>query len=180
LIVVDASVLANVVGDDGDDGAAARGRMRSEAALAAPDLIDIETLAVLRKRWLAGSLTETRFQDAINDLRALALDRYPALPLIGRIAELRANVTAYDAAYVALAEALGCRYSPPTSASPTPPARSAPSWSSCRSSGKNPSAPSVRNKWSQTRKPAIAVLSRKRTTGVEPATFGLGSRRSTN
>jgi predicted nucleic acid-binding protein len=55
LIVVDASVLANVVGDDGDDGAAARGRMRSEAALAAPDLIDIETLAVLRKRWLAGS-----------------------------------------------------------------------------------------------------------------------------
>jgi predicted nucleic acid-binding protein len=82
--------------------------MRSEAALAAPDLIDIETLAVLRKRWLAGSLTETRFQDAINDLRALALDRYPALPLIGRIAELRANVTAYDAAYVALAEALGC------------------------------------------------------------------------
>jgi predicted nucleic acid-binding protein len=136
LIVVDASVLANVVGDDGDDGAAARGRMRSEAALAAPDLIDIETLAVLRKRWLAGSLTETRFQDAINDLRALALDRYPALPLIGRIAELRANVTAYDAAYVALAEALGCRYSPPTSASPTPPARSAPSWSSCRSSGK--------------------------------------------
>ena len=46
--------------------------------------------------------------EAIDDLRALALDRFPALPLIGRICELRANVTTYDAAYVALAEALDC------------------------------------------------------------------------
>jgi predicted nucleic acid-binding protein len=108
LIVADASVLANVVGDDGADGATARGRLRSEEALAAPDLVDIETLAVLRKRWLAGSLTDERFQEAIDDLRALALNRYPALPLVGRMAALRANVTAYDAAYVALAEALDC------------------------------------------------------------------------
>ena len=108
MIVVDASVLAPAIGDDGADGTAARDRLRTEGALAAPDLIDIETVAVFRKRWLAGDMPDDRFREAVGDLRDLALDRYPALPLLPRIAELRANVTAYDAAYVALAEALSC------------------------------------------------------------------------
>ena len=50
MIVVDASVLANVVGDDHLDGDAARRRIASEADIAAPDLADVETVAVLRKR----------------------------------------------------------------------------------------------------------------------------------
>lgn len=108
MIVLDASALANAIADDGPDGHRAREEMRAAEGLAAPDLIDIEMTAVLRKRWLAGTLSEQRFAVAIEDLEDLELDRYPALPLMRRAFELRANVTAYDAVYVALAEMLGC------------------------------------------------------------------------
>jgi predicted nucleic acid-binding protein len=108
LIVIDASVLANAIADDGADGAAARRELRSADHLAAPDLVDVETTAVLRKRWLVGALSDQRFLAAVEDLQDVDLDRYPALPLVRRAYELRSNVTAYDAAYVALAEILGC------------------------------------------------------------------------
>jgi predicted nucleic acid-binding protein len=108
VIVVDASVLANVVGDDGADGQLARRELRAADGLAAPDLVDVETMAVLRKRWIAGSMTDGRFAAAVDDLGVLEVDRYPALRFLRRVWELRANVTAYDAVYVALAEALGC------------------------------------------------------------------------
>ncbi len=108
MIVVDASVLANVIGDDGADGQRARGEIRAAGTVAAPDLVDVETVAVLRKRWLAGTISDRRFEAAINDLEQLALNRYPTLPLMHRAFELRANVTTYDASYIALAELLGC------------------------------------------------------------------------
>ena len=108
MIVVDASVLANVVGDDDLDGRRARAELRSSVDVAAPDLVDVETVAVLRKRWLGGTITARRFATAIGDLEAIDVDRYPTLPLMRRANELRANLTAYDAAYVALAEVLGC------------------------------------------------------------------------
>jgi predicted nucleic acid-binding protein len=108
LIVLDASVLANVVGDDGPDGTVAR-RVLAEAGEAAiPDLADVETVAVLRKRWLTGTLAEARFAAAVEDLIALPIQRFPTAALVRRAFELRANVTAYDATYVALAEALRC------------------------------------------------------------------------
>lgn len=107
MMVVDASVLANVVGDDGDDGRLARATVRGED-LAAPDLVDVETVSVLRKRWLAKDLTARRFRAAVEDLGDLAVIRYPTLPLMGRAYELRANVTPYDAAYIGLAELLAC------------------------------------------------------------------------
>ena len=108
MIVVDASVLANVVADDGPDGRLARDRIGEAGDVAAPDLVDVETVSVLRKRWLAGDLSERRFGSALDDLEALPVVRYPALPLLRRAFELRANVTAYDATYVALAEGLAC------------------------------------------------------------------------
>lgn len=108
MIVVDASVLANVVGDDGADGRRARNEVRGAGDVAAPDLVDVETVAVLRKRWLSGTLSDRRFSVALDDLEAIDLERYPALLLIRRSYDLRAKVTAYDAMYVALAEALGC------------------------------------------------------------------------
>lgn len=108
MIVVDASVLANALADDGRDGGVARTRLTGDGDLIAPDLVDLETVAVLRKRWVAGDLSKHRLSVAIDDLEDLDLARYPALPLMRRVFELRDNVTAYDAVYVALAERLDC------------------------------------------------------------------------
>jgi predicted nucleic acid-binding protein len=108
LIVVDASVLANVLGDDTADGRRARSEVRSAGQVAAPDLVDVETVAVLRKRWLGGTISDRRFAAAVRDLEAIGVDRYPSLPFMRRACELRSNVTVYDATYVALAEVLGC------------------------------------------------------------------------
>lgn len=107
MIVVDASVLANVVGDDGADGDRARQVLRGEE-LSVPDLVDVEVVSVLRRRWLAKAINARRFAVAVDDLSALPADRYPVLPFMPRAYELRANVSAYDAAYVALAEQLDC------------------------------------------------------------------------
>ena len=101
--------MANVVGDDGADGRRARSATRVEEDVAAPDLVDVETVAVLRKRWLARTISDRRFSAAIDDLEAIDLDRYPSLPLMRRSYELRGKLTSYDAAYVALAEILECK-----------------------------------------------------------------------
>ncbi len=108
MIVIDASVLANVVGDDGSDGQRARLAFRNADDVAAPDLADVETVAVLRKRWIAGTVSDERFAAAVDDLGQLDIDRYPALRFMRRAFELRANVTVYDSVYIALAEALSC------------------------------------------------------------------------
>lgn len=107
MIVVDASVVSNALADDGHEGDLARQRMIQAGELAAPDLVDVETVSVLRRRWLAGDLTARRFSTAVDDLGDLAVIRMPTLPLMRRAYELRANLTAYDASYVALAEHLG-------------------------------------------------------------------------
>ena len=61
---------------------------------------------MLRRHVSGGLLTASRAQDALHDLSELAVTRYPHHMLLGRMWELRDNLTAYDAAYVALAEAL--------------------------------------------------------------------------
>jgi predicted nucleic acid-binding protein len=108
MIVVDASVLANAIGDDHDAGLEARDVLRVHQSSAAPDLVDVETTAVLRRRWLGRTITAKRFEQAVDDLVELPLVRFPTLRLMRRAFELRANVTPYDACYVSLAEALGC------------------------------------------------------------------------
>lgn len=108
MIVVDASVLANAVADDGAAGRLARVRLNAAGDVAVPDLADVETVSVLRRRWLSGDLAARRFRSALEDLLALPLARFPTGPFMPRAYELRANVTPYDASYVALAEGLGC------------------------------------------------------------------------
>lgn len=108
MIVVDASVLANVVADDGPDGARVRRLLVSDGPAAMPDLADVETMAVLRKRWIGKTISTERFEAAVDHLAALPFRRYPTRPFLQRMHELRFNVTACDAVYVALAEALGC------------------------------------------------------------------------
>ncbi len=108
MIVVDASVLANALADDDADGRLARGELRAADELTAPDLIDVETVSVLRKRWLRGTLTDTRLNTAVSHLLEMTFERVPARRLVRRAIELRDNVSAYDACYVALAESLQC------------------------------------------------------------------------
>jgi len=108
VIVVDASVVANALGDHGPDGDAARSVLRGDADVAAPDLVDVETMSVFRRRWLSGDLSTERFRSAAGDLADLPLLRYPARPFVDRVFALRSNLTPYDAVYVALAETLGC------------------------------------------------------------------------
>lgn len=106
--MVDASILANVVGDDGVDGRRAREALRAGVDIAAPDLVDVETVAVLRKRWLAGTVDDRRFAEAVADLLQLDFERVPTIRLVRRAYELRPNLTTYDATYVALAEVFDC------------------------------------------------------------------------
>jgi predicted nucleic acid-binding protein len=106
VLVVDASVLAPALADDGADGDTARARLRGQS-LVAPELIDLETTSVIRRRLLAGHLDTRRAGLALTDLVELPLRRVPHRPLLSRCWELRQNVTVYDAAYIALAERLG-------------------------------------------------------------------------
>jgi predicted nucleic acid-binding protein len=75
--------------------------------LHAPHLIDLEVAQVLRRYVSRGQIHEARASAALDDLRDLDLFRYPHEVLLDRIWELRENASAYDAAYLALAEALG-------------------------------------------------------------------------
>ena len=108
MIVVDASVVTNALIDPGSPGAISRSVLRAENDIAAPDLVDVETVSALRGHWLASKITDRLFRAAIDDLVLLPIVRHPARRFLARSYELRANVTSYDALYVALAEALDC------------------------------------------------------------------------
>ena len=105
MIVVDAGIVATALGDDSADGRRARSRLSAER-LAAPAVIDLEVASAWRRLCAAGYLHPDRARVALADLEALRLDRVGHRPLLGRCWELRANLTIYDAAYVALAERL--------------------------------------------------------------------------
>jgi predicted nucleic acid-binding protein len=107
VIVVDASAMLEVL-------------LRTPAALPieerlfeggetlhAPHLIDLEVVQVLRRYAAGDEISAERAREALDDLAAFRLRRWAHEPLTLRIWDLRQNLTAYDAAYVALAEALG-------------------------------------------------------------------------
>lgn len=107
MIVVDASVLAQAVIDGSTRGREYRSHLRDHR-LAAPDLANIEIVSVLRRYATSGALSAPAAARAFSDLTDLPIAVFPSKPLLRRCWELRANLTAYDATYVALAEALGC------------------------------------------------------------------------
>ena len=78
----------------------------AHTSLHAPQLLDVEVLHVLRRLCLGKVVTERRASQALADLAELPVVRYSHEELIGRAWKLRATLTAYDAMYVALAEAL--------------------------------------------------------------------------
>lgn len=71
-----------------------------------PHLIDLEIAQVLRRYVLRGTLDPETGARALRRWRELDVERYPHVPLLDRVWQLRANVSAYDAVYVALAETL--------------------------------------------------------------------------
>jgi predicted nucleic acid-binding protein len=103
LIVLDASAALTGLLTNGQ----ARRAMAAES-LHAPHLIDSEILHGLRRRVLAGDLDADVARAVLEVWRQLAVVRYPVIGTVGRMWELRDNVSAYDAGYVALAEALDC------------------------------------------------------------------------
>lgn len=108
MIVADASLLVSLLVDGGSTGQTARKIFFDAGGVSVPDLACVETVSVIRKRWLRGTIDAARCREALEDLMDLPLSVYPTLPLMARAFELRANVTTYDACYVALAEVLQC------------------------------------------------------------------------
>ncbi len=107
MIVVDASAVVEFLFATGV-GAGVGERIADPAEeLAAPCLLDVEVAQVVRRWSMAGIVGEARAAKAIEHLAKLNAARWPHEPLLPRIWALRHNFTAYDAAYVALAESLG-------------------------------------------------------------------------
>ena len=104
--VVDASVLVAALIDFDLDGPWAVAAVERRMPLAAPELALAETTNLLRRMELLRRTTPAETDAARRNLLRIPLVRYPFAPFAGRVWELRANLTAYDAWYVALAEAL--------------------------------------------------------------------------
>jgi predicted nucleic acid-binding protein len=109
VIVVDASVIVEMLLQTEAGRAITGALLDGRDTLHAPQLLDVEVAQVLRRFVLRGDLYESRAREAIDTLRVFPLTRYPHEPLLDRIWALRDNLTAYDAAYVALAEGLRSR-----------------------------------------------------------------------
>jgi predicted nucleic acid-binding protein len=107
LIVIDTSALVKILVEKSPSAEAVRKRLRGET-LSAPSLIDAEVLSVLRGLALAGKLPEQRARTAVSLLARMPLQRAPLPAQLARAWQLRANYSAYDALYVALAEFLDC------------------------------------------------------------------------
>ncbi len=104
-VVVDASVLVTARVDSRREGPWARIAI-SQPPLAAPELAVAESTNILRRLELTGTVSRSEATAAQRDLLRLNLRLYPFAPFAARVWELRFNLTAYDAWYVAVAEAL--------------------------------------------------------------------------
>jgi len=105
MIVVDASAIVAAIADRSVPNLVQE--LQTERYLHAPYLIDMEVTQSLRRMARSGRLTVDRASDARVDYVNLRIRRYRHVPLLERVWELRNTLTAYDAAYVALAEILG-------------------------------------------------------------------------
>ena len=106
MTVLDASALVELILDT-PTGRLIAGRIADPVeSLHVPHLADIEVVQALRRYVREGEIEADAAEQALDDLRALDLQRHAHEPLLDRVWELRKNLTAYDAVYVALAEVL--------------------------------------------------------------------------
>jgi predicted nucleic acid-binding protein len=108
LSVVDASVLVAFYAADEPRRAEVARRLSGGDQLFAPAHLDAEVVSALRGLARKFPLLSSTVPEALRHLAAFPLRRVPLAPLVGRMWELRDNITPYDATYVALAEELGC------------------------------------------------------------------------
>jgi predicted nucleic acid-binding protein len=106
LIVIDASALLEILLQTSRAERLMDRALAESERLHAPHLLDIEVANVLRRLVQRKEVTTERAGEAFEDLSNLAIERHDHAPLLPRIWELRDSITAYDGAYVALAEAL--------------------------------------------------------------------------
>ena len=106
MIVVDASAIAEVLLRTRDAQAIEERLFEDGQTLHAPHLVDIEIAHAVRRYAISGQINRGRGRAALAVLADLPLNRYPHRFLLPRIWDLRNNLTAYDAVYVALAEVL--------------------------------------------------------------------------
>jgi len=106
VIVIDASALLDALLRTSAAKAVEDQLFAPGQTLHAPHLLDVEVAQVIRRYTASGEIDSARGRLALADLADLPLRRYPHDFLLPRIWDLRNNLTAYDAAYVALAEAL--------------------------------------------------------------------------
>src|SRR5208337_167660 len=103
VIVVDASALVEVLLNRPSGEKVTHRLLDPREELHAPHLIDLEVAQALRRYQAAGEMSPQRAQQALLAFVQMPLERHPHWPFLGRIWELRRNLTAYDGAYVALA-----------------------------------------------------------------------------
>lgn len=103
MIVLDTSALVNVVINR---NAELEERVRTED-IHAPHLVDVEVVHALRRLVATHEVSDERASEALANIDGLSIERYPHGALIDRMWELRHNLTAYDACFIALSEALG-------------------------------------------------------------------------
>jgi predicted nucleic acid-binding protein len=105
MIVVDASVLTAVVAEDDERSMRFRERLAGQR-LTAPEVVDLEVASAIRRARRSRRLGAERALEALADLAFLPIQRVSHTMLLNRIWNLRDNLTAYDASYVALAQVL--------------------------------------------------------------------------
>lgn len=106
MIVVDASAVLELLLGTPASEAVSRRLFRRGETWHVPHVLDLEVAQVLRRYAAAGEIEGARGRQALADFQEMPLTRYPHTLLLSRIWSLRGNVTAYDGAYLALAEAL--------------------------------------------------------------------------
>lgn len=106
MLVTDAGAWVRALFDEGPEGSV-RARLRREVYVDVPALIDLEFLSAVRGLPARRLVTRGAAEESIERFLRAPLDRHSHEPLAWRAWELRANLTPYDASYVALAEMLG-------------------------------------------------------------------------
>ena len=107
MIILDASVVVDLLIKPPSEIANIRTRLAPEPMGHVPHLLDVEVTHALRRLLLGGRLSKLAARRALRDLAVMGLKRWPHRALLGRALALRDQLSAYDAIYVAMAEVIG-------------------------------------------------------------------------